>query len=108
MDNFDKIVQSSARARYTHAPRCPRGVPTASVRGRKRRGAAWRDVTPPLPPSLNLHFLWVLSERVCVCVRAGAIQYFPNKAESGRHTSYTRRLSGDALMRPEPLCHFKY
>lgn len=25
-----------------------------------------RDVTAPLPPSLNLHFLWVLTECVCV------------------------------------------
>lgn len=43
-----------------------------------------RDVTPTLPPSLNLHFLWVLTECMCVCARA--IEQF-TKAESRGHTS---------------------
>lgn len=91
MDNFDKTVKSSARlcacARYTHAPPCARGVPIASVRWRKRRGAMWRHSTPPTQLKIYIFYGSWLS--VCVC--AGAFQYFSNKAESHRHTSNTRR-----------------
>lgn len=45
-----------------------------------------RDVTAPLPPSLNLHFLWVLTE----CVYARDIEQF-RKGESRGHTSIPKK-----------------
>ncbi|KAM3609386.1 uncharacterized protein V6R79_013876 [Siganus canaliculatus] len=56
------------------------------------------DVTLALPPSLNLHFLWVLPE--CMCARA-AEQF--TKAESCGHTSVPR---SDPERRECGLDHF--
>lgn len=63
-----------------------------------------RDVTSPLPLSLNLHFLWVLGECTCVLQTLSTLA----KGESRGHTSDQKKWSRVAPMWPEALCHLKY